>query len=596
MRQRGTWLVVAALAALGLAAAVDALRGGAADPEQPPKQADRTPTTTTGEGVTSGVRLAPETGLDGVLFYTDEDCRLRAIRLPGLRDAEAPEWSQCAFSLSPGGQAAKTSWTVWSPDGAYAADVGNGVEIEPDGRVVRGSMPAWRPDRTLTYVRGGAVLAFPRGRVVLSGADLRRAAMRHPNVPETRGPLEYVRVKQMGWLTPTRAVLLLGVGVRHVGEFDVTAIFEERRLVTTLAAFQSFDRLWTSPGGRFFALGGDGRLELYDRGGRARTLPQLTGPQAIAWSPDDSWAAVATRVSIYVLRMGAGSLGLQRLPIEARDLAWRPAGQAPALGETASLRRWLERAGVVGTLHFSDADCRIRALRVPDVEWSDPVGVRAPCLFSVAPNGTVSDEWIVWQERGPLAVGCHGHSVDVFTSDQQILFHRGDACHPAWKPDGSLTFIARGELILTVRFRRERVLLSREDIAKALGPGMKLEEVAWIDNRQFAAVLRRGPAATLAVFRGRRLVHRPGFSALRIEHLRAGRDMIAALTSGPGPPSVTFFDLAGGRSFALRGHAFAWSPGGTIVAAAGRRRLFFVEPTTGEFRSLQLHAADLAWQ
>jgi hypothetical protein len=232
---------------------------------------------------------------------------------------------------------------------------------------------------------------------------------------------------------------------------------------------------------------------------------------------------------------------------------------------------------------------------MPVVEWSDPVGVRAPCPFSVAPNGTVSDEWIVWQEREPLAAGCHGHSVDVFASDQQILFHRGDACRPAWKPDGSLTFIARGELILTVRFRRERVLLSREDIAKALGAGMKLEEVAWIDNRQFASVLHSGPAVTLAVFRGRRLVHRPGFSALRIEHLRAGRDMIAALTNGPGPASVTFFDFAGGRTFALRAHAFAWSPGGTIVAAAGRRRLFFVEPTTGEFRSLPLVAADVEW-
>jgi hypothetical protein len=591
MRQRGTWLVVAALAAIGLAAAVDALRGAAPKPEQPPKRADGSPPTTTADGSTSGVRLAPETGLGGVLFYTDKGCRLRAIRLPSLRDAEAPDWSECAFSLSPGGRSVQTSWTVWSPNGAYAADVGNAVEIEPDGRVLRGSTPAWRPDGTLTYVHGGAVRAWPSERVLLSAADLRRAWTRHPSAP--RGFVESVRVKQIAWLSSTRAVLILGIRVRFAGEFDLTAVFERRRLVNLV--IQSFGRLWTSPHGGFFALGRSDAVQLYDRDGETVPLPQLVEPRAVAWSPDESWLAVATRASIYVFRPDAAELGLRRLPIEAYDLAWRPTSQAPALGETASIRRWLERAGIGGSLYISDSDCRIRALTVPTLSWTSTGGVRGPCRFELGNDGDIHNEGMAIQPQGELVASCDGYSVDVFTSAGEFVVHRDRACAPAWRPDGLLTYIDSGELMLTPRLREERVVLSREDVTKALGPRASLEEVAWIDNRQLAAAVRRGRTASLAVFFGRRLVHRPGFSALRIEHLRAGREMIAALTSGPGPASVTFFDLAGGRTFALRAHAFAWSPAGTIVAVAGRRRLLFVEPATGEFRSLPLAAADVEW-
>jgi hypothetical protein len=591
MRQRATWLVVVGLATLGIAAAVDALRDGEATPQQP-KAAAREPTTTVG-GAAPLESLTPDTGLEGVLYFTGDDCRLRALELPSLEDGDAPEWDECAFSLSPSGDAVQPSWAVWSPAGAFAADVGKYIELD-SGIGFTGSVPAWRPDGTLTYMGRGALRARPGGRVLLSAADLRRAAVRHPNFPDAKGPVDYVRAKEIGWLTSTRVVILLGIGVRRVGELDITAVFEieGRRLVATVAAFQSFEHLWTSPRGTFFALGNT-TLQLYDRNGNARPLPQLTRPRAIAWSPDESWAAVATRASIYLIAMGTDQPRVHRLPVQAHDLAWR--SDAPALGDTASLSRWLARAGIRGRLYLSDAGCRIRALRVPALEWGNPTGVEGRCRFSISGSGGVADDRIAWQPRGRMAAACRGGILEVYTADEEPAWQT-DGCAPAWKPGGSLTFIRNGDLVLSSRFRQERVVLSAARVKAALGREASLEEVAWIDDRQLAAAVRRGRLSTLAVFYRGRLVHRPGFSALGIEHLRAGRGLIAALARGPGGVSVTFFDLAGGKTLALRGHAFAWSPGGSIAAVAGRDRIVFVEPTTGEFRSLQLSAADVEWR
>jgi hypothetical protein len=316
MRQRATWLVLAALAVLGLAAAVDAFRGGEKRVE-PPSASSRAPRTGT-----AYAPLSPQEGLEGVLYYTDENCRLRALDLPRLIRAEAPDWEECAFSLSPSGLAVESTWTVWSPTGVAAEDVGDAIEVGPDGESFRGSLPTWRPDGTLTYVQGDAVRAWPSRRVLIAPAALRPVWARYLGTrPRFVGP---VRVIQLGWLTPTRAVVALGVTVRSVGEFGLTAVFERKRLVGVV---HSFPRLWTSPGGGFFALGGSGALQLYDRDGEAVPLPVvLTEPRSIAWSPDEGWIAVSTRASIFLVRLG-DEPSVRRLALEARELAWLPPGR-----------------------------------------------------------------------------------------------------------------------------------------------------------------------------------------------------------------------------------------------------------------------------
>jgi hypothetical protein len=587
MRQPATLVVVAALAILGLAAAVDALQGGEARPA-----ADATTTVSTSTVLTAPPSLEPGPGLEGVLYYTDERCRLRALELPRLNSVETPDWEACAFSLSPTGQDVEPSWTVWSPSGARAADLVNSIEVRPGGRAFRGAVPAWRPDGVLTYADEGVVRAWPSRTVLIAPRDLRPVWARQ--IGTLTRSVEFVRVKQLAWLSSTRAVLILGIRVRSGSEFEFTALFERGRLASLLA--QSSPRLWTSPGGRFFALGGNGDLQLYNRDGEAVPLPiTVTEPQAIAWSPDERWVAVSTGASIFLVRMSATDRSVRRLPVEAHDLAWLAGAEKPPAG-AAPLRRWLKRAGVGGDLFFSDASCQVRVLKLPDVRWADERRVEGPCRFSVGEDGRIHNEGMAVQPEGDLVAGCDGHNVDVFTSDGRFLVHRDRACAPAWRPDGALSYIDAGELRVSPRLRGERVVLSSEEVTAALGPKATLEEVAWIDNRRFAAAVRQERIATLAVFDGRRLVHPPGFSALRIEHLRVGRGLIAALTSGPGAPSVTFFDLSGGRTFALGGHAFSWSPGGRIVAVAGRERIYFVEAATGEFRVLQVQAVDIEWR
>ena len=89
MRRGGTLLVVVAVSAIALAAGWDALRGGdepAAQPEERPS-----PSTEADEG-TDYVPLAEPDPVSGTLYYTDEDCELRAAELPDIRPADAPNW------------------------------------------------------------------------------------------------------------------------------------------------------------------------------------------------------------------------------------------------------------------------------------------------------------------------------------------------------------------------------------------------------------------------------------------------------------------------------------------------------------------------
>ena len=87
-----TWLVVAGLSALGLAAAVDVLR-------ESPKAVGTQAETATVPGVAadSGQVIAQlrQAGVSGVLTYSDRDCRLHAVSLPELEPVEAPSFEMC---------------------------------------------------------------------------------------------------------------------------------------------------------------------------------------------------------------------------------------------------------------------------------------------------------------------------------------------------------------------------------------------------------------------------------------------------------------------------------------------------------------------
>jgi hypothetical protein len=339
MGRRVTWLVVGAVAALAVAAAVEALRGEPEARSTPP-----------GEPGASAAIVGGE-GLRGVLYYTDPTCVLRSLHLPELRAAPAPEWQECTFSLGPNEGEVGSAGAVWDP-------WGEGSAAESDGSVTasagaqsisfEGSAPAYRRNGTLTFVRDGALRLLPLvsgclplrepvqhvredlidrcSRVLLRPGDLRRLALLHPSAPADPSLLRRVTVKAHAWLDDARLVLLLAADVLAAGRYEQVVVVGGRRAIAVVPVSGGrLSALQVSPRGRYFAVRAEDpdAVLLFDRDGNALDYPSLTRAHAIAWSPGERWTAIATEDDVEIWRTTAPNQPLRRLGIRAGDLAWR---------------------------------------------------------------------------------------------------------------------------------------------------------------------------------------------------------------------------------------------------------------------------------
>jgi hypothetical protein len=329
MRRWPTWLVVGALVALVAVAVADALRGSG-EKRQAHRPSISVPLIPGNEPASSA--------MGGVLYYSNakRDCRLDGLILPDLLAARRPKLRSCRFSSSPDGAFALPGAAEWSPHGGlYAREVDDVIEVgSPFGREplrFPGRAPAFKPDGTFTYVRGSEVVEWttrcPPGsrlftltgdnaaarcrRTLLTGLDVARA------VPgRIRG------ISSLAWLSNTRLAAVVDEEPTKLGSPEFVAVLEGRRLVA--ATPHSFSlTIDVSPRGGYFAIWFEAALELRDRDGRQIVFPPLRDVRALAWSPDERWTAVATRHSVYVFRTNEGEARVRRLPIEARDLAWR---------------------------------------------------------------------------------------------------------------------------------------------------------------------------------------------------------------------------------------------------------------------------------
>jgi hypothetical protein len=300
-------------------------------------------------------RRLKQAGITGVLVVTSESCDLRAFRLPGLRPAPPPEGLDvgCDFEVSPDGRRVAPPGAVWHRwGGTYAICRGRAVDVlvPPNARPIYqydGCAPAWRrsgrPEETLTVAREEGILEVrpscagqpPCERLLLSGALLRRAAIRHPATPSDLRLVAGVDVQAVVWPAADRAAVLLRARLsgpaRGVGPLQVVALVDGGRLGWT-----RFDPaasgLKLSPLGNYLVAE---PREIFRPNGSQVSLPPAVArfTQAVSWSPDERWLAVATGSTIVVMRVGE----LERfddtgrrprtitLPIAARDLAWREA-------------------------------------------------------------------------------------------------------------------------------------------------------------------------------------------------------------------------------------------------------------------------------
>jgi hypothetical protein len=327
VRRISTWLLFGAVVALGVAAAVDALRGEP-DPDEAAAEAQpraAAPPADPGERTLAEARadLRAAGVPAGVLTYADAQCRLHTVTLPDLGPHPGAEGLACQFRPpAPSGGLTSRCRRGWlelrMPNGALHARA-------------RGCDLAWRPDGTPTFLRNGAVRQFApcsgaeRGtypircsQTVLARADLIREFRRV-------GWTDFdFRVEELHWLDDSRFAAI--VQARSVsGGADLLAIFEKRRLVADPASvYNDLSGIRLSPSGSLVSarILNPGGIVTVDRDGRSVRLALRHG-DAVAWSPDEEWLAEATADGIYIFRAGELSPQFVHIPIVARDLVWR---------------------------------------------------------------------------------------------------------------------------------------------------------------------------------------------------------------------------------------------------------------------------------
>ncbi|MGH3029483.1 MAG: hypothetical protein ACRDNE_01710 [Gaiellaceae bacterium] len=314
----------------------------------------------------------------------------------------------------------------------------------------------------------------------------------------------------------------------------------------------------------------------------------------VTWVVVSAVAAVAVAATVEALR-GEPEARLTPTTTPERPQAARAAPILPISGRD-DVRELLEAAGANGVLYLGDRNCRLRTLLLPAVEWRSQPNRPVPCRFTVDAAGGIHPDDVRIEPFSDLRADCHENRIEVFTPLGTSLASYRDACAPAWRYGGSLTFVRHGELVLSIDRHEERVLLTRADLAHALGPGSRLREVAWLDDEVYAANVRRPHETVLAVFRGDELVAPPSFSSPRIDGLRATGRLVAARTATSGP-GITFFSHTGRELLTVEdGHSISWAPGGVVAAVATPSLLVFVAPATGERAPLALVATDLEWR
>jgi hypothetical protein len=351
-RAAASWLILAALLALGIAASVDAFRDGSgAEPRRALSTAPTTgetsngPQTTSassGEGVAEAARAFAvhqlrELGATGVLTYSDAACRLHSLTLPDLEPQSAPSARSCRFHFTTADELSIGREVPSSRSGGLSARCLDGiVEVrDPNGTLYarhEGCAPAWKPDGTPTLVRSGEALQFAPcpgdrpgelpvrcARVLLSNAVLARELRR------ARWTGSGFRVVELAWLSDSRLAAVVRAR-RRDGVADLLAVFEGGRLLSTpLFAYERLSGVRVSPFGTFVAArigdGGEG-LAVIDGEGRPAP-PLITLGHAIAWSPDERWTAVAGEREVFVFTTERDPGAIAILPLTASDLVWR---------------------------------------------------------------------------------------------------------------------------------------------------------------------------------------------------------------------------------------------------------------------------------
>jgi hypothetical protein len=233
----------------------------------------------------------------------------------------------------------------------------------------------------------------------------------------------------------------------------------------------------------------------------------------------------------------------------------------------------------------------LRALRLPDLAWEEEPDAESPCRFTLGPDEQPLSADVTVSPDGQTRAVCDQAGLRTLDESGQMTYH-DDACGAAWMGDGTLTFVRDGGLWRGAMSPRR--LVSRQRVSELLGRPSALEEVAWVDDQRFWAVVRSGATASVALLStADDLAFTPSFTAREIRDLQvSATGMVAARTD----QGVVFFDSGGRRALTFpNGRAVAWAPGELIAAVAAPRQILFVAPVSREVVPISLQAMDLEW-
>ena len=271
------------------------------------------------------------------------------------------------------------------------------------------------------------------------------------------------------------------------------------------------------------------------------------------------------------------------------------------LNNRAALAGRLLTDGVSGVLYFVDSTCRLHALGLPSLVTS-PAPRDGGCRALVSP-ASAPPGWSLWPRNTPLAARCDEHRRVIVSAIAGPSLPMIGGCAPAWRPDGSMTYIRRGAIVQFPRTGRAQVLRSASQLDGALVRqptlrglrGWRASRVAWLGPSRFAVLASRGSRTVLAVFLGRRIVALKPRVPSHVIELRGsprGNFVVLGTAGGVQVYDAHRRDLPRVRRFGLL-VSVAWSSDERWLALGREQKVLLVGPRRSVV--LPLRALDLAW-